>query len=66
MAVSEIASGLFIVSRFAVTHGHTLSSIIIAGLSQNAGTLFETFGDRSNEIEPRTPFMVDSSIASTT
>ena len=53
-SLREIASGLFIASRFAVTHGHTLSSTIIAGLSENAGTLLETFGDRSNEIEART------------
>ena len=54
VTVSKIASGLFITSRFAVTHGHTLSSTIIAGLSENAGTLLETFSDRSNEIEPWT------------
>ena len=54
MTVSEIASGFLIASKFEVTHDHTLSSTIIAGLSENAGTLLETFGDRSNEIEPRT------------
>ena len=42
VTVSEISSGLFIASRFAVTHGHTLSSTIVAGLSENAGTFLET------------------------
>ena len=62
VTVSEVASGLFITSRFAVTHGHTLSSTIIPGLFENAGTLIETFGDRSNKIEPRTAPGIRTSI----
>ena len=51
---ARIASGWLIASRFAVSHGHTVSSTIIAGLSETAGTLLETFGNRTNEIESRT------------